>query len=185
MVSPMYLRGYRAAFLRCLALTAVIVTVAGSGCQHSCDCGFASDGNDKDVTLRYEVMSGLVGAFAPLTVAGLSFLTYKLCSRPPTGAASLPAGGGAPPMATQYGGWRGGPPGAGNRGHNNLDGGEPTSLYGESDDEMPSERDNRRGLPGGRGVRPNSQNSRYTNIHRNVKTDMTNQWLRNVNLRKY
>ncbi|KAK3778983.1 hypothetical protein RRG08_034243 [Elysia crispata] len=184
MVLPMYFRG-KGALLWWIALCALSISVTGSGCQHSCDCGFSPDGGDTDVTLRYEVMSGLVGAFAPLTLAGLSFLTYKFCSRPPVGTASLP-GGATSHMPTSYrnNGWR--RDGRGFRGNSNPIAREPTSLYGESDDETPPQSDRHRpNHPGGRAPRPSSHNSRYTNIHRNVKTDMTNQWLRNVNLRKY
>lgn len=161
------------------ALNYVMATAASSGCQHSCDCGFAADGLDEELTLRYEVMAGLVGAFAPLTLAGLGYLTHKLCTRPPSPTTSLPA-------PRPNGGWQG-EGGGGNKGNRSMPyGQEPTSVYGESDDEMPPERENRRGMGGGgRGVRPNSNMSRYTNIHANVKSDMTNQWLRNVNLRNY
>ncbi|RUS87320.1 hypothetical protein EGW08_004932 [Elysia chlorotica] len=181
MVSLMDFRS-NGALLWWFAVSAFSVSVAGLGCHHSCDCDFDSGGSDTDVTLRYEVMSGLVGAFAPLTLAGLGFLTYKLCSRPPMGAPSLPAGGMAPaPTSYPGSGWRG--EGGGFKGNSLPSGREPTSLYGESDDDIPSQSDKQRqDYPGGRG---HTSNSRFTNIHRNVKDDMTNQWLRSVNTRKY
>ncbi|GFN89350.1 hypothetical protein PoB_001585600 [Plakobranchus ocellatus] len=197
------------ALLCCVLLAPVAVQVAGLDCQHSCDCGFAWDGADKDVTLRYEVMAGLVGAFSPLVLGGLGLLVYKRCSRPPSAGSGQTAIAAAAPMATAYpygrggrGGsdydsWRGGGRGEGGRGGGNYGdyrGGntnamgarEPTSLYGESDDDMTGSDPQLQGGQGGRGHhRPGTMNSRYTNIHRNVKSDLTNQWLRNVNLRKY
>ena len=154
-------------------------------------------------------MSGLVGAFAPLTLGGLGFLAYKFCMRPtggvpeakPTRMAPFPSGGNAghAPMATAHphDGWgRGGGGGGGaagygdfsggNRNNINPGGGEPLSLYGESDDGIPPGGDSQnQGRPTGRGHRPGTCDSNLKNIHRNIKDDMTNQWLLNVNLRKY
>lgn len=174
------------------------------GCRHGCDCGFrVQDGHaqDVDATLRHEVLGGLCGAFGPLLIAAVSYLIYKKfckpCSPGQIGAQrqgmgsarssrnpwdeNNPSNGDRNRGRGSYGGGGDGNGGGGGgpagRPMNRTRVSTPTSMYGELDSEMhggapPSYSSKQiNSLPG----------SKWMNIHRNVDSDMTNQWLKNVN----